>query len=152
MLILLFARSLPSSLLQSDPVQHLTQESSLGLHFVLQLFVFTHFLVILVSFLYTRVSQDWNDVFKYMNIFHWNILKTVGKVFSSTLTLYDAFYSNLHFTLQESYHQITYKDILYTSSSDLQVSIFVQSLFFFPFPHTWHFCPAASICKNTHFS
>lgn len=91
MLILLFARSLPSTLLQSDPVQHLTQESSLGLHFVLQLFVFTHFLVILVSLLYTRVSQDWNDVFKYMNIFNSNVLIIVVKVFSSILTLYDAF-------------------------------------------------------------
>lgn len=81
MLISLFAHGLPSSLLHNDPVQHFTQESSFWSHFVLQSFVFTHFLVILVSFLYTRVSHDWNDVFKYMYIFIWNVLINYGESF-----------------------------------------------------------------------
>lgn len=140
MLISLFAHGLPSSLLHNDPVQHFTQESSFWSHFVLQSFVFTHFLVILVSFLYTRVSHDWNDVFKYMYIFIWNVLINYGEsFFFDSNTLWYILQQRV-FILLDVYHQIKQNHLFhfnhYTSSFDLQVSIFVQSLFFFPFPHT----------------
>lgn len=120
MIISLFAHGLPSSLLHNDPVQHFTQESSFWSHFVLQSFVFTHFLVILVSFLYTRVSHDWNDVFKYMYIFIWNVLINYGESF-----FFDS--NTLWYILQQRVFYIT----RCLSSDKTESFISFQSLYLF---------------------